>query len=196
MTTAFKASTGKSIEIGLSWRLLNSQKDVPKDQKVYAVHVECPYESMTIIKRFLRSCSHQKVYPGGTKFRVINEFWPYMTEPNKRKYRYMKDKRKYVLEQIGLCSTAQPLDVERRIPGTKSTIRTALLDILDKADNHRVFHSIDIRWNSTSIYNVTHRPDKKSLANVYCNSLSTYIHHLFPEADLSKVFTLNAIDKT
>ena len=195
MTDAFKASTGKSVEIGLSWRLLNNQKDVPKNEKVYAVHVECPYESMAIVKRFLRSCSHQKLYPGGTKFRVINEFWPYMTEPNKRKYRYMKDKHKYFLEQIGLCSTAQPLEIDKRIPGTKSTIRTILLDIRDKVDNHRVFHSIDIRWNSTAIFNVTYRPDKKSLAYMYCNSLSTYVHHLYPKADLSKIFTLDAIDK-
>ena len=195
MTDAFKASTGKSVEIGLSWRLLNNQKDVAKPDKVYAVHVECPYDSATIVKRFLRSCSHQKIYPGGTKFRVINEYWPYMTEPNKKKYRYMKDKHKYFLDQIGLCSTAQPLEIDRRIPGTKTTIRQALLSIRDKQDNHRVFHSIDIRWNSSSIYNVTYRPDKKAMAYMYCNSLSTYVHHCYPKADLSKLFPLDAIDK-
>ena len=152
MTAAFKASTGKYIEIGLSWRMLNNQKDLPKDDRVYTVLVECPYETMSIIKRFLRSCSHQKIYPGSTKFRVINEYWAYITEPNKRKYRYTKDRHKYFLEQIGLCSTAQPLEIDRRIPGTKSTIRSTLLGIRDKTDNHKVFHSFDLRWNSTSIY--------------------------------------------
>ena len=75
MSQAFKASTGKSDEIGLAWRLLNGQgKDIPKDDKVYAVHVECPYKSMTLVQEFLRSCLHQKIYPSGTNFRVINEY--------------------------------------------------------------------------------------------------------------------------
>ena len=195
MTKAFRASTGKSVEIGLSWRKLNSQKDVTKNDQVYAIHVECPYEHTAIVKRFLRSCSHQKIYPGGTKFRVINEYWPYMTEPNKKKYRYMKDKHKYFLDNIGLCSTSQPIDIDTRIPGAKATIRTILLSIRDKRDNHRVFNSIDIRWNSDSIYNITYRPDKKSMAYMFCNSLSTYVHHMYPTADLSKIFTLDAIDK-
>ena len=118
-----------------------------------------------------------------------------MTEPNKRKYRYMKDKHKYFLEQIGLCSTAQPLEIDRKIPGSNMTIRSLLLDIRDKSDNHKVFHSIDLRWNSTSVYNVTYRPDKKSVAYSFCNSLSTYVHNKFPEADLSRLFTMDAIDK-
>lgn len=107
----------------------------------------------------------------------------------------MKDKHKYFLDQIGLCSTARPLDIDRDIPGTKQTIRTILLGIRDKTDNHHVFHSIDIRWNSSTIFNLTYRPDKKSLAYMYCNSLSSYAHHKFPDADLSKIFSLDAIDK-
>ena len=107
----------------------------------------------------------------------------------------MKDKHKYFLDNIGLCSTSQPIDIDTRIPGAKATIRTILLSIRDKRDNHRVFNSIDIRWNSDSIYNITYRPDKKSMAYMFCNSLSTYVHHMYPTADLSKIFTLDAIDK-
>ena len=196
MSKAFRASTGKSVDIGLSWRLLNGQgKEVPKEDKVYAVHVECPYESMAMVKRFLRSCSHQKKFPGGTKFRVINEFWPYMTEPNKKKYRYMKDRHKYFLDQLGLCSTSQILEIDERIPGTKTTIRDIVLNIRDKSDGHRIFNSIDIRWNSTSIYNITYRPDKRALAYSFCNSLPTYVQFTYPDKDLSKLFTLDALDK-
>ena len=196
MSKAFRSSTGKSVDIGLSWRLLNGQgKDVPKEDKVYAVHVECPYESMALVKRFLRSCSHQKRFPGGTKFRVINEFWPYMTESNKKKYRYMKDRHKYFLDQLGLCSTSQILEIDERIPGTKTTIRDIILNVRDKSDNHRIFNSIDIRWNSTSIYNITYRPDKRTLAYSFCNSLPTYVQFMHPDKDLSKLFTLDALDK-
>lgn len=118
-----------------------------------------------------------------------------MTDVNKRKYRYMKDHHKYFLDQISLCSTSQPLEIDRKILGTKATIRPELLEIRDKKDNHRVFNSIDVRWNSSTIYNITYRPDKKNLAYSFCNSLSTYIHHKYPEADLSKIFSLEAIDR-
>lgn len=196
LSQAFRASTGKSVEIGLAWRLLNGQgKDVPKDDKVYAVHVECPYESTTLVKKFLRSCSHQKIYPGGTKFRVMNEFWPYMTEPNKKKYRYMKDRHKYFLDQLGLCSTSQILEIDEKVPGTKTTLRNIILNIRDKKDNHRIFNSIDIRWNSTSIYNITYRPDKRSMAYMFCNSLPTYVQYFHPDKDISRLFTLDALDK-
>lgn len=140
---------------------------------------------MAIVKKYHRFCLHQNIFSGGTKFRVINEYRSYMTEPNKRKYRYMKDRHKYFLDQLRFCSAAQPLDIDRRIPGTKETVRTALLDIRDKKNGHRVFRSIGIRWNSTSIYNMTYRPDKKSLAYMYCNSLSTYIHPKYTDSDLS-----------
>ena len=195
MTEACKSSTGKSIESGLAWRVLNGQTDVLKENKVYAIHVECPYDSTTTVKRFLRSCSHQKKYPGGSKFRVINEWWPYMTAPNQRKYRYMKDKHKYFLDQLGLCSSSQILEIDRKVPGTKATIRNILLDLRDRTDNHRVFNSIDIRWNSTSIYNITYRPDERGLAYMFCNSLPTYVRYLHPGKDLSRIFSLDALDK-
>lgn len=195
MSEAFKSSTGKSVEIGLAWRVLNGQKEVAKDDKVYAIHVECPHDSTAIVKRFLRSCSHQKKYPGGSKFRVINEWWPYMTAPNQRKCRYMKDKHKYFLDQLGLCSTSQMLEIDRKTPGTKDTVRSILLNIRDRSDNHRISNSIDLRWNSISIYNVTYRPDKRTIAYTFCNSLPAYVQFLHQNKDLSRIFTLDALDK-
>ena len=60
MTDWYKKTYKKSVPIGLSWRALNGQWDVPAKQRIYAVHVECTYEHTTNVRKFLRTCSHQK----------------------------------------------------------------------------------------------------------------------------------------
>ena len=94
-----------------------------------------------------------------------------------------------------MCSTSQILEIDRKIPGTKATIRNILLNIRDRSDNHRIFNSIDLRWNSTFIYNITYRPDKRTLAYMFCNSLPTYVQFLHHGKDLYRIFTLDALDK-
>ena len=70
-----------------------------------------------------------------------------------------------------------------------------LLDLGDDNDNHQIFHSINLRWNTTNTWNIIYRPDKLTLAYQYCNSLCTYVRYKFPENDLSRIFSLDALDK-
>ena len=136
-----------------------------------------------------------KKYPGGSRFRVMTEFWPYMTEKNKKKHRYMAQRHKYFLDQIDDCVNGQILEIDTRIPGTRLTLRNVELNIRDRKDGHKVFNSIDIKWKSNTQYILTFRPDKKSMAYEFSNSLSTYVVHLYPKADLSRIFTIDAIER-
>lgn len=85
ITDSFRSTTGKSVPIGCTYRFLNNQRYAPEGEKLKAIHVECPTDKEVVVKKFLRSCSAQKVYPGGARFRVMNEFWPYMTPENQEK---------------------------------------------------------------------------------------------------------------
>ena len=51
------------------------QRGIDRKKRTYAMHVEVAYEDATTMKRFLRSCSHARRYPGITRFRVMNEYW-------------------------------------------------------------------------------------------------------------------------
>ena len=195
MTDWYKNSTKKDVSIGLSWRALNGQWDVPAKERIYAVHVECLYEHTTSVRKFLRNCSNQKRYPGGSRFRVMTEFWPCMTEKNKKKHRYMAQKHKYFLDQICDCINGQILEIDTKIPGTRLTLRDVILSIRDNRDGHRIFNSIDIKWKSNTQYILTFRPDKKSMTYKFLNSLSTYVVHHYPGSDLSRIFTLDAIGR-
>ena len=117
---AYQATMGESVPIGLVWRNLNGQQDVPIKQRLQAIHVECPKDKTASVKKFLRMCSHQKKYPGGARFRVMSEYWPYMTDKNKERYRYMADKHRYFLEkkwsvwELTNSSTRQETSKHRR----------------------------------------------------------------------------------
>lgn len=136
-----------------------------------------------------------KKYPGGARFRAMSEYRPYMTDKNKERYRYMKDKHQYFIEKMQKCETTKILNIDKVIPGTKLNLQNIVLNIRDKTDDHRIFNSIDIHWDNPSVYVITFRPDKQALAYPFNSSLPTYIHHLYPKADLSKIFTMEALDQ-
>ena len=125
----------------------------------------------------------------------MTEFWPYMTEENKKKHRYMAQRHKYFLDQIEDCVNGQILEIDTKIPGTRLTLRNIVLSIRDKKDGHKIFNSIDIKWKSNTQCILTFRSDKKSMAYEFSNSLSTYVVHHYPEADLSRIFTIDAIER-
>lgn len=125
----------------------------------------------------------------------MNEFWPYMTQENQEKYRYMVSRHRYFVEQLGTCTTSKIIEIDRKILNTQTTIRSLLLDLRDDSDNHQIFHSINLRWNTTNTWNITYRPDKRTLAYEYCNSLCTYVRYKFQDHDLSRIFSLDAFDE-
>lgn len=107
----------------------------------------------------------------------------------------MVSRHKYFVSQLGTCTISNILEIDRKIPPTQTTIRKLILNIRDQQDNHRIFNSINLKWNTSNTWNITYRPDKRTLAYQYCNSLCTYVQHLHPDKDLSHIFTLDAIDE-
>lgn len=91
------------FQIGLTWRVLDGQKDVGKRDKLIAMHINTPVEISTRVKRFLRALSHKKNWLPGVKFSVMDEFHQYMRPTTKQKYRYMVTKHKSMMNQIAMC---------------------------------------------------------------------------------------------
>ena len=91
---------------------------------------------------------------------------------------------------------SQILSLDTRIPSSNQTLRQVVLSLKDQDDGRRIFNSIDLRWDSSTIYVLTFRPDKRCLAYQYSNSLPTYVRYLHPTSDLSHIFTMEAIERT
>ena len=181
------------IQMGLTWRALNGQKNIDRKDKVYAFHVECPFDDRQRVKQFLRKLSSGKNFPLGVRFRVMDEFSEFMKQKNKEKYSIFVNRHKCFMSQIATCETGQILTLDKRIGNSNDTIRTTLLAIVDKKDGKRVFNSIDASWKNKTEFIMTFRPDKCEIAYEFRNSISTYIQHLFPNTDLTNVLTYEAI---
>ena len=192
---ANKNGRKEEIKIGIAWKALNGQWDVPQKEKVYAFHVETSVEQATRIKKFLRLVAHNKKYPLGVRFRLSDEFNQYMKETSKLKYNYMLDKHKTLSKEMRQVEATSILNLDKKIGNTRFTLRDIIINIRDKTDNRRVFNSIDQKYNNPSAYIAQYRPDKAELAKAHIFSLATYVKYLYPEAKLNKIFTIDALDE-
>ena len=188
--------TMQEFQIGLTWRILNGQRDVTdKNQKLRAMHVDAPVEIATRVKRFLRTLSHKKTWVLGVKFRMMDEFHQYMRPDMKQKYRYMVSKHRALMKQLGFCDCTQIINLDCKVGNSSNTVRDIVINLRDKQDNFRIFGSIDEKWNSDTVFTATYRPDKASKAYDFMRSLATYTQYLYPDANLKRIFTFDAIEK-
>jgi len=185
---------GASILVGLSWRSLNGQKNVERAKKVYAMHVEAPVGQAVQVKKFLRILSKKKIWPLGVRFRLFAEYHQYMKEINQKRYRYLLDHHKTLIKQLKEFSTPNVLELDKKIPKTNVTLREVVIQIRDHTDERRLFASIDEKYNSSSDFVAIFRPDKTSMAKEFLESLPTYVLRMYPSADLSGIFTIDAIE--
>jgi len=191
-----KNNIESEFQIGLTWRVLNGQKDVDKKSKLRAMHIDAPVEIGTKVKRFLRALPRKKKWILGVKYRVIDEFHQYMKPTAKQKYRYMVTKHKAMMQQIAMCDCTQIVNLDKNIGNSTMTVRDIVVNIRDIQDNYRIFASMDEKWNSDTLFTATYRPDKATNAYDFMRSLATYVKFLFPDASLKQIFTLDAIEKT
>ena len=123
----------------------------------------------------------------------MDEYNAYMKKKNLIRYRYVVNKHNSFLSQLGTCETSQILDLDRKFSDKKTTLRSIIMDIKDKKDGQKVFHSVDPSWRTNTDFIITYRPDKQDLAYEFRNSLSTYVSFLFPDENLARIFTYEAL---
>jgi len=191
-----KDGSKDDIKVGIVWKALNGQWEVQQKQKVYAFHVETSVDQSSRIKKFLRLVAQNKKFPLGVRYRLCDEYTQYMKETLRAKYTYMLDKHKTLCKEMRQVETGGILNLDRKIGDSKLTLQDLVLAIRDKTDDRRVFNSIDHKYNNPSLYVAQYRPDKAELAKAHILSLVTYVRHIFPQANLCKIFTIDAIDES
>ena len=164
-----------------------------RNKKVFAYHFDSPAPHRTMIKFFLCPLAKNGVFALGTKYGIMDEFNMYMKRKNLIRYRYVINKHYSFLDQLGVCKTSQILDLDRKLDNGKTTLRKIIMSITDKNDNKIFFHLIDPSCKNNLDYFIMFRPDKQDLAIKFRDSLSTYASYLYPDEDLFRVFTYNAL---
>jgi len=186
----------EEIKLGMVWKALSGQWDVPQKKKVYAMHVEAGSDQVARVKKFLRMASQLKKYPLGVRFRLMDEYHQYMKESTKIKYNYLFDKHKTLSSEMRQMETSSILNLDGKIGSIGKTLRDIVTNIRDKRDERRVFNSIDRKYNNPNVYVIQYRPDKAELAKAHILSLATYVKHTYPNQELKKVFTVEALEES
>jgi len=189
------AKDASSIEVGLSWKALTGQWDMPPKEKVYAMHVETTVTLAPKVKTFLRLIAQRKAFPLGVRFRLMDQYSKYMKETTQVKYKYIRDKHKTCLKEVKRIESEKILNLDYKISGTKMTLRDVVVNIRDNTDGRRIFMSIDARYDRPDVHVAMYRPDKGSKAEAFMESLPTYLQHLYPQASLSRIFTIDAMEQ-
>lgn len=183
------------IKVGLAWKALAGQWDVPQKEKVYAMHVEAPSDQGPRVRKFLRLIAQNKKYPMGIRFRLVDQFHQYMKDSTKIKYNYMLDKHKNLTKGLKRFEISSILNLDRRIGSSKMTLRDTVVNIRDNDDDRRIFSTIDTRYDRPDVHVAWYRPDKASKAEAFLESLCTYVKFLHPNVSLEKIFTISALEE-
>ena len=189
----YKKKNVEPLMLGLTWRPMNGQYNIESKKKVFAMHVNTPRHKGALTKKFLRVLAHNKKWPLGVRFRLVDEYHEYMSEPTKIKYRYMLDRHRTFVKEMKQISNDQVINADKRIGDSKMTVRDLVNNIRDSSDNKRIFASFDPKWNDPSIHIAVFRPDKSSKAGGFIKNLSAYVRHLYPNASLNRIFTIESI---
>jgi len=96
--------------------------------------------------------------------------------------------------ELGRTFTDSILNLDKKIDTTTLTLRDVVNNIRDCVDDRRIFATVDKKWNSGTEYVAVFRPDKNAKAYAFIKSLSTYVKHLFTEAKLDRIFTIEALE--
>jgi len=189
------AKDGSTITLGLSWKALAGQWEMSPKDKVYAMHVETMISQASKVKTFLRLIAQRKTFPLGVRFRVMDQFSQYMKATTLIKYKYIRDKHKTCLKELKRYESEKILNLDYKIAGTKMTLRDVVVNIRDDEDGRRIFNSIDARYDRPDVHVAMYRPDKGSKAEAFMDSLPTYLRHLYPNASLSRIFSIEAMEQ-
>ena len=189
----YKKKNMEPLMLGLTWRPMNGQYGIESKKKVFSMHVNAPRNKSALTKKFLRLLAYNKKWPLGLRFRLVDEYHEFMSEPTKIKYRYMFDRHRTFIKEMKQISNDQVINLDKPIGESKMTVRDVVNNIRDTSDNKRIFASFDPKWNDPSIHIAVFRPDKSSKAGGFIKNLSAYVAYLYPSASLSRIFNIEAI---
>jgi len=189
----YKKKNMEPLMLGLTWRPMNGQYGIESKKKVFSMHVNAPRNKGALTKKFLRLLAYNKKWPLGLRFRLVDEYHEFMSEPTKIKYRYMFDRHRTFIKEMKQISNDQVINLDKPIGESKMTVRDVVNNIRDASDNKRIFASFDPKWNDPSVHIAVFRPDKSSKAGGFIKNLSAYVAHLYPSASLNRIFNIEAI---
>lgn len=195
-------------KIGAKWKPIrttdgaNRAKDKDKDNsgtRISALHLECASDRAQAIRQKLAKWygSSSKMFPDGTKMRLVPPFNTILSTGNRQKYASLITRQSALNSRLGTCSSwemSTNLLLDRPHPKTGLSFRQLMLSIPSLVfPGTPLFHTIDKQWRSESTVVFTFLPENESDARSLVAGLipflndtvdSWYLNMFTPEAKI------------
>jgi len=197
--------TGENI--GVKWKPIRStnanikKKDqLPSEEKIKALHVECSVDRLQEVKDKLNrwyssSSSH---FPDGTKMRLVPTITSVTSLDNRAKFASCLARQAALTTGLASAVTREistNLLLDKKDPSTNKPFRQILMEISpENKPASSLFHTIDRQFKSDAIVNFQFHPENASEANNLIAGLVPFLKDSGHSYHL-KMFTPEAIQR-
>jgi len=172
--------------VGVEWRPIrcndrNRKAVEDPSTRIYAVHLETLSARAADIRQKLSTwfSSNSKMFPDGTKMRLVPLFQTILSYSHKTKYAVLVARQAAISARICSRSTwelAANLTIDRMDPASGKFLQQILLSIPSQVfQSTPLFHTIDRTWRSTNGITFTFHPENKADARLYITGLIPFL---------------------
>jgi hypothetical protein len=188
------------LQVGLRWKIIDvgAKGKLPESQRVRALNVEVNTRSRweaqrKLIEYFGKNAKNPKAYPNGIRLRFVKNKKDGINAAEKGKIERLRSRQKSFLENILTTVTCDIIQLDYSPDRSQPTLRQMIMD-LKTEDEIPLFHCVDLDWRREG-YIFQFAPAVKVEAECTVNTLLPLLKHHYPDSDLDKYFSHEAIDR-
>jgi hypothetical protein len=190
-------------KIGVKWKAIrttdgtNRSKDKDDSSRIYALHLECAADRAQEVRQKLSKWygSSSKIFPDGTKMRLVPPFNSILSSGNRQKYASLLARQAALNSRLGSGTTwefSTNLMIDRLEPVSGISLRQLMMDIPSQVfPGTPLFHTIDKQWRSETGATFTFLPENDSEARSIIAGLIPFLKHT-ADPWYMKMFTTEA----
>lgn len=183
------------IKVALTWRPIdNGNKNLPKNQKVYALHVDIDARTITkdktvMMQTYGRSSKPSEQYPNGIRLRFVTSRDKVINVNERKKIENLRIRQRQFLNTIRTQTTYDILELDRPAGQGKPTLRQMLMSLKCSENNEvPLFHCIDLDYKMQG-YIMQYSESNSVEAECVINAIIPYVKHFYADVDVDDVLT-------
>lgn len=189
------------LKVGLRWKIIDvgAKGKLPESQRVQALNVEVSSRNRweaqrKLIKYFGKDLKHLKDYPNGIRLRFVKNKKDGVSPVEKSKIERLRARQKVFLSTIVTISTWDVIQLDYSSDPNTPTLRQMIMELKTEKDDIPLFHCVDLDWRGEG-YTFQFAPGVKVEAECTINSLLPILNYKYPNKDLEKYFSHEAVDR-
>jgi hypothetical protein len=188
------------IKVGLRWKVIDigAKGKLPENQMIRALAVEVNAKhrwdfQRKLINYFGKNAKESNAYPNGIRLRFVKNKKDGINAIEKGKIERLRARQQQFLKNIVTTETWDIIQLDYSADPNKLTLRQMIMKMKSK-DDFPLFHCVDLDWRGEG-YVFQFAPTVKVEAECSINTLLPLLKYQYPDADVERYFSHEAIDR-